>query len=66
MWQGSVVSISIAPGESDATRLVDEVRAISGRGLEGDRYCRAQGEAWEDPGKEITLIASEAIDAMAQ
>ncbi len=66
MWQGSVVSISIAPAESEPTRLMDEVRVIAGRGLEGDRYCKPDGEAWEDPGKEITLIAVEAIDAMSQ
>ncbi len=66
MWQGSVVSISIAPTESEPTRLVDQVRAIAGRGLEGDRYCKPDGEAWEDPGKEITLIGVEAIDAMSR
>ncbi len=66
MWQGSVVSISIAPAESEPMRLVDEVRAIAGRGLEGDRYCKPDGEVWEDPGKEITLIAVEAIDAMSR
>jgi len=66
VWQGSVVSISIAPGESEPTRLIDDVRAIAGRGLEGDRYCKPDGEAWEDPGKEITLIAVEAIEAMGE
>ncbi len=66
MWQGSVVSISIAPTESEPTRLVDQVRAIAGRGLEGDRYCKPEGEAWEDPGKEITLIGVEALDAMGR
>ena len=65
MWQGSVVSISIAPTESEPMRLVDEVRAVAGRGLEGDRYCKPDGEVWEDPGKEITLIGVEAIDAMS-
>ena len=65
MWQGSVVSISIAPTENEPTRLVDQVRAIAGRGLEGDRYCKPDGEVWEDPGKEITLIGVEAIDAMS-
>jgi MOSC domain-containing protein YiiM len=66
MWQGSVVSISIAPGESESTRSVDEARAIAGRGLEGDRYCKSDGETWDDPGKEVTLIAAEAIEAMAE
>ena len=66
MWQGNVVSISIAPSEGEPTRLVDQVRAIAGRGLGGDRYCKPDGEAWEDPGKEITLIGVEAIDAMSR
>ena len=66
MWKGSVISISIAPTEGEPTRLVDQVRAIAGRGLEGDRYCKPAGEVWEDPGKEITLIGVEAIDAMSR
>ena len=66
MWKGSVKSISIAPTEGEPTRLVDQVRAIAGRGLEGDRYCKPDGEAWEDPGTEITLIGVEALDAMGQ
>ena len=45
---------------------VDEARAIAGRGLEGDRYHSKTGfysnrEGW---GAEVTLIQSEAIDAV--
>jgi MOSC domain-containing protein YiiM len=64
MWQGRVVSISLTPASAEPTRLVDEVRAVAGRGLEGDRYFKADGDLWEDPGKELTLISVEAIDAM--
>ncbi len=64
MWQGRVVSISLTPVSAEPTRLVDEVRAVAGRGLEGDRYFKADGDPWEDPGRELTLISVEAIDAM--
>jgi MOSC domain-containing protein YiiM len=67
-WHGEVVSIHIAPKAEDAMRSVKVVRAIPGKGLEGDRYFRASG-TYSDrpgPGREITLIESEAIEAMAR
>src|SRR3989475_1237804 len=66
-WHGEVVSIHIAPKAEDPMRSVRTVRAIAGRGLEGDRYFRASGTYSDRPGpaREITLIASEAIAAMA-
>jgi MOSC domain-containing protein YiiM len=49
-------------------RSVRRVRAVPGKGLEGDRYFRAEGTYSDRPGpaREITLIESEAIDAMAR
>jgi MOSC domain-containing protein YiiM len=49
-------------------RSVDRVRAIPGKGLEGDRYFDATGTYSDKPGpgREVTLIESEAIDAMAR
>jgi MOSC domain-containing protein YiiM len=43
----------------------DERRAIAGAGLEGDRYATKLGEYSErgGPGREVTLIAREAIAA---
>src|SRR2546428_13870325 len=66
-WHGEVVSIHIAPKAEDPMRSVRTVRAIAGRGLEGDRYFRASGTYSDRPGpaREITLIESEAIAAMA-
>src|SRR5256712_10055358 len=67
-WHGEVVSIHIAPKAEDPMKSVKAVRAILGKGLEGDRYFRASG-TYSDrpgPGREITLIESEAIDAMAR
>src|SRR5207245_9669797 len=67
-WHGEVVSIHIAPKAEDPMRSVRTVRAIAGRGLEGDRYFRAKGTYSDRPGpaREITLIESEAIEAMAR
>src|SRR2546425_8893773 len=67
-WHGEVVSIHIAPKAEDPMRSIQSVRAIAGRGLEGDRYFRASGTYSDRPGpaREITLIESEAIAAMAR
>jgi MOSC domain-containing protein YiiM len=68
MFQGEVVSIHIAPDEGDPSAEVDEIRAVAGRGLEGDRYYNHSGKFShkENPGREVTLIESEAIDALAR
>ncbi len=67
MWEGTVVSLHIAPQASSAMRSVTEVRAIPGRGLEGDRYFAETGfysRKSSYGGREITLIESEAVDAL--
>ena len=67
-WHGEVVSIHIAPKAEDSMRSTKSVRAIPGKGLEGDRYFEATGTYSGRPGpaREITLIESEAIAAMAR
>jgi MOSC domain-containing protein YiiM len=62
MFEGTVVSINITPIEEAPMQSVDEVRAIPGRGLEGDRYFDNKGRTPE-PRKELTLIEAEAIEA---
>lgn len=44
-----------------------EVRAVAGRGLEGDRYFYGEGtfSRWPGPQREVTLIAEEDLQAMA-
>lgn len=68
VFKGEVVSIHVAPGEGAAVVAVDEVRAVEGRGLEGDRYFVKSGKMSrrDDPGREVTLIESEALDALAK
>ena len=67
-WHGEVVSIHIAPKAEDPMNSVRAVRAIVGKGLEGDRYFKASGTYSDRPGpaREITLIESEAIEGMAR
>ena len=62
MFEGTVVSINITPQAEAPMRSVDEVRAIPGRGLEGDRYFDNKGRAPEVK-RELTLIEAEAIEA---
>jgi MOSC domain-containing protein YiiM len=47
---------------------VEQVRAVPGKGFEGDRYFKASGTYSDHPGpaREVTLIEAEAIDAMAR
>lgn len=63
---GRVVAIYTAAGPGSPMQLRDEVRAVPGRGLEGDRYFSENGTFSERrlPGREITeltLIESEVI-----
>jgi MOSC domain-containing protein YiiM len=68
MWQGSVVSIHIAPEAGAPLVAVPQARALPGQGLEGDRYCTGRGHYSPKPsfgGREVTLIEMEAVEALA-
>jgi MOSC domain-containing protein YiiM len=63
---GHVVSIHVADAASLPMKAVEEIRALPGRGLEGDRYFRRTGTYSGSAGadRELTLIEVEAIDAL--
>jgi len=65
---GLVLSIHIAPSAGESTTLVHEVRAVAGRGLEGDRYFKQVGTYSNRPGpdREVTLIEIEVLRALQQ
>jgi len=66
-WQGSVVSIHVAPEAGAPMVVVPEARALPGRGLEGDRYATGRGHYSPRPsagGREITLIETETLEAL--
>ena len=52
--------IFICPTKGEPMREVQEVEAVAGRGLRGDRYFSAEGSwNWGEPGKrQVTLINS--------
>ena len=65
MFEGTVVSINIAPSAEAPMQFVERARAIPGQGLEGDRYFYKQGTFYKpQPDRELTLIEAEAIEAM--
>jgi MOSC domain-containing protein YiiM len=65
MNTGTLESIYIAPAATAPTCAVQEVLAIPGVGLEGDRYALRQGTFFKpEPDFELTLIEAEAIEAL--
>jgi MOSC domain-containing protein YiiM len=65
MWAGTVDSIHIASAAKLPTQTVDQVQAVPGVGLIGDRYAQQQGTfSKPEPDFELTLIEAEALDAI--
>ncbi|MDG5819183.1 MOSC domain-containing protein [Natronococcus sp. A-GB7] len=71
-----VQAIHVAAEQGEPTTARERVRALAGRGLEGDRYCLADAEAGDEPderaggtfadreGSDLTLIEREALEAV--
>ena len=66
MFRGNVVSIHIARDAAAPMESTQEVKAIGGQGLEGDRYFDGTGHWSKTPGvsREVTLIELETIEAL--
>src|SRR5215468_1566336 len=67
MWEGTVVSIHVASEASAPMMCITEVRAVPGRGLEGDRYFTGTGfysKKSSFGGREVTLIEIESVEAL--
>lgn len=66
MFRGNVVSLYIARDAAVPMESAQEVKAIAGRGLEGDRYFNGTGHWSKTPGvgREVTLIELETIEAL--
>lgn len=65
---GTVVSLHIVREAAGPVASVEEVRAVAGKGLDGDRYFRGVGTFSKKPkpDREVTLIESEAIEAVTR
>lgn len=68
MFQGDVVSIHVTAKAGMPMESLQQVEAIAGRGLEGDRYFEGTGHWSSSPGvsREVTLIEIEAIESLAR
>ncbi len=67
MFEGQIVSINISPRAEAPMISVEEVNAVPGKGLEGDRYFVRQGTFYKpQPDRELTLIEAEAIEAFRE
>jgi MOSC domain-containing protein YiiM len=68
MFQGGLVAICVGDTKRADLRAVDRIEAVAGQGLVGDRYFQQAG-TFSKPGapdREVTLIESEALAALAQ
>ena len=64
MFEGTVISINVARSAEAPMESVDEIRAVPGKGLEGDRYFFKRGTFYKpQPDRELTLVEAEAIEA---
>jgi MOSC domain-containing protein YiiM len=63
---GRIISLHVAASGGAPMMKVEEVRAVAGKGLQGDRYEARLGTYSNEPGsgREVTLIEIEAIDAL--
>lgn len=62
----TVETIHIVPSRGEPIVSVNEVRAIAGEGLEGDRYQTGEGRRPEKRGgkRAATLVEAEALEAL--
>ena len=69
MFEGQLLAITVAPAAKAAMQNVDEVEAIPGQGLAGDRYAAGKGAFQRGevaPRQEVSLIEIEAIEAVVR
>lgn len=66
MPTGRVESIHVAGAAGAPMSSIDSVRAVPGRGLEGDRYFSKSGtySHRDGPDREVTLVEVEAVEAL--
>ena len=69
LQSGVVESIHIAPRAEQMPDPVQAVDVVAGRGIEGDRYFRDDGDGTfheaDKHGQDLTLIEAEAIEGLA-
>ena len=66
--QGTLEHIHITAKSREPMVALDEAHLIAGEGIEGDRYLLGTGtySMKPEPGRQVTLIEAEALDALAR
>lgn len=62
---GAVVKIFVAPGGGVPMQAVEEIEAVAGRGLKGDRYSHQDGYWTGADECEVTLIEAECLEEIS-
>jgi MOSC domain-containing protein YiiM len=62
---GRIEHIHIAPAEGAPLQALEEVEALAGVGLTGDRYAQADHDPDYDGGQDLTLVEAEALERLA-
>jgi MOSC domain-containing protein YiiM len=62
---GRIEHIHIAPAEGAPLQALEEVEALAGVGLTGDRYAQADHDSDYDGGQDLTLVEAEALERLA-
>ena len=65
---GRVIGIYVAAFRGELPVAVKAVAALAGAGLAGDRYASGRGtwSNWPGTGREVTLIAAEALESLPE
>jgi MOSC domain-containing protein YiiM len=68
MFHGQLLGIFTSRRKGDALQAVDQIEAVPGRGLVGDRYYLKEGtfSAKDGPDREVTLLEAEALEGLAR
>jgi MOSC domain-containing protein YiiM len=68
MFQGNLIGIYIAPRKGHDLEALEEVEAIAGHGLVGDRYFLKEGTFSNNdgPDREVTLMEMEALEGLTR
>ncbi len=66
MWKGKITSLHFAPEAEVPMESAQELRAIAGRGIEGDRYFKETGffSKNKGPHRQVTLFESEVLETI--
>ena len=66
MWKGEVVSVHIAHEAEQPMQAFEEILAVAGKGIEGDRYFKGEDffSKNKGPHRQVTLFESEVLETL--